>query len=105
MLNEIIIGLGIGIVFFIIIAMLIIMKLKRFETEGSKNVLNLVFIGMIFYMITVIVELLNYIDIFGGNYIGNYIDLSLMNDISMFAAAPLILICFMAAVFVLREHK
>lgn len=105
LLNEIIIGLAIGAILFIVIAMIMLLKLKFFEKETAGNAISLVVVGLFFYLIMAIADVLNYLSIFDGIYdVSTYINLELINNVISFFVAPLIIICFIAAIFVMREN-
>ena len=102
MLNEIIIGLAIGTLIFILIAIIVLIKLKRFESDEARNALNLFVVGLVFYFAMALFDVLSYIGVLGNIDTYGYVNIGIANNIAAFAIAPLILICFIAAVFALR---
>ena len=102
LLNELIIGLSIGTLVLVFASILMILKLKRFESENVFSTINLVLAGLVLYMALLVIDALNYIDIFTG--LGGILGyLPALNSISGIFIMPLITVCFMAAIFILRD--
>lgn len=102
LLNELIIGLSIGTAFLALVSMLIIMKLRRFETDKLKGILSLVVIGIAFYFMLEVTDIMNYFNMFGSAYNLSYYA-GILNTIASIVISPLIAIFFLAAVFILRD--
>ena len=101
LLNELIVGLGIGTLIFIFIGILTAIKLRSFESESTRKILNVVATGIALYSALVIVDVLNYLDILGVKPLAGY--LPMMNNISALIIAPLFAAMILAAVLILRD--
>ncbi len=103
LLNELIIGLSIGTAFLALVSMLIIMKLRKFEIDELKGILSLVVIGIAFYFMLAVIDIMHYFSMFGGAYDILYY-VGILNTIASIVISPLIAISFLAAVFILRDN-
>ena len=101
LLNELIVGLGIGTLMFIFIGILAAIKLRSFESESTSKVLNMIAAGIALYSALAIVDVLNYLDILGVKPLAGY--LPMMNNIAALIIAPLFAAMILAAVLILRD--
>ena len=100
MLNEVIIGLTIANMMMLVVSMIFMIKMRRFESEKAKTVLNLLVSGMAFYLLLLIADVLWYLGFFGVYEISWH---GIIRNTAVLVMGPLVAMCILASVFVIRE--
>jgi len=96
MIDGIMLGLGIGSLVFLVISIILLFSLRKLEIT---NVINLFLAGLILMAVVSIFDIL----VFSEKVFGFGMDVNfLMNIVSIFIV-PLIALCFLAALFVLKD--
>jgi hypothetical protein len=104
MLNEIILGLSIVSFILLIGVIILLVKLKKFENKRIINIFNLFLVALFFIFLISIMDTLYYLWI--TPYIGPFlesINFIVLNNITTLVFIPLVVICFLVAVFLTKE--